>query len=501
MGFGQEECDFREFTEVTSLSEYKITGAFAGWHHSLFITSEGKVLACGCNSCGQLLLSSGPSSSGKFSQFQNDYREIFTPIETSVTSGASFCIAGSNSSIVFCGFVPPNTPNRVLRNTQDASSQPPQKAIMPPVDLSPKESTFDNQIESKKTESSLIPNSVKATNQEEAPSHTNLSTSESEAQKSHFKINDLEQQISDTNKNVSKLINSIEKKKTRIEILDQDSFHPIKELGSGLLGSSHLVSITDSIHSIGVLKVLNKNDPVIIQNVMRDLVQLNRFNHPNINKTYGIFLGNENIPPSILSHRCSQTIDDLVENKLISKTDSVCIIYQIASGMKHAHSLNIIHRNLKPSNVFVSSDQTVKICNFGIAKMMPQKEQLSLISGDDTKLFFFIAPEMMNDEPITEKVDVFSFGSLLYFILNNGEIPKMTVFDYIEGKTSDIPSSLTKSAKEMIEICMNRDPNVRPDFNTICENIFKHMFDFAEFTANEKQELKERMIKIKEISF
>ena len=54
-----------------------------------------------------------------------------------------------------------------------------------------------------------------------------------------------------------------------------------------------------------------------------------------------------------------QNIEEIVESKMISKSDAVCFIYEIAKGMKYTHSLKIVHRNLKPSNIFINSDFTI----------------------------------------------------------------------------------------------------------------------------------------------
>lgn len=103
LGIGQTIKSVEHFTEIVSLNQYRIVSAYAGFYHSLFQTLEGKILACGSNDYGQLLLSTGVS-----------YDYIYLPVETSITSGASFCIAGYNISAVFCGFLPPNNPNVTL---------------------------------------------------------------------------------------------------------------------------------------------------------------------------------------------------------------------------------------------------------------------------------------------------------------------------------------------------------------------------------------------------
>ena len=97
---GEETESVSTFTEISLLVGYEIRAAYAGCVHSLFETREGKILSCGSNSCGHLLLSS------------DSFEKVYSPKETTITSGASFCIAGNGNSVVFIeSGVPPNTPN------------------------------------------------------------------------------------------------------------------------------------------------------------------------------------------------------------------------------------------------------------------------------------------------------------------------------------------------------------------------------------------------------
>lgn len=101
LGIGKKtECEDK-FIEITALKGKKISHAYAGYDHSLFQAEDGQILSCGKNNFGQLLLENGPSK-------DCDY----TPVETSVKSGAKFCIAGNCLSVVFVDSnPPPNTPN------------------------------------------------------------------------------------------------------------------------------------------------------------------------------------------------------------------------------------------------------------------------------------------------------------------------------------------------------------------------------------------------------
>ena len=102
---------------------------------------------------------------------------------------------------------------------------------------------------------------------------------------------------------------------------------------------------------------------------------------------------------------------------MISKSDDFCFIYEISEGMGYVHFLKIVHRNLRPSNIFINSDLTIKISDFVITQMMFPKDQLSLIDANDTKLFFF----KFNNIP------------------NLRNILKMNVYDYIQCKVFEIP--------------------------------------------------------------
>lgn len=82
---GDKKTSLKEFIEITSLNKYKITAVSAGPKHSLFLTSEGKVLACGDNKSKQCF-------------YDNSINSILLPVETSIRSRGEFCISSHNSA-------------------------------------------------------------------------------------------------------------------------------------------------------------------------------------------------------------------------------------------------------------------------------------------------------------------------------------------------------------------------------------------------------------------
>ena len=104
LGLGEGTGQISTFTLISSLERFVIRAAYAGFCHSLFETVEGKILSCGHNGFGELLLSSGPGEN------------IYFPKETTITSGATFCITGNCLNVVFTGIdPPPNSPNMRIK--------------------------------------------------------------------------------------------------------------------------------------------------------------------------------------------------------------------------------------------------------------------------------------------------------------------------------------------------------------------------------------------------
>ena len=83
----------------------------------------------------------------------------------------------------------------------------------------------------------------------------------------------------------------------------------------------------------------------------------------------------------------------------------------------------------------------------------------------------YMAPELINGNTDNNnmKVDVYSFGVILYLILNKGEFPKIGFVDVGNGKKAEIPSSFTSFSKNLINKCWSFDPKDRPSFSEIFE--------------------------------
>lgn len=158
-------------------------------------------------------------------------------------------------------------------------------------------------------------------------------------------------------------------------------------------------------------------------------------NHPHILTIYEV--GEDEGRPYIAMELVDgDTIRQKIVNNALQLRETLEIAIQIASGLARAHELGIIHRDLKPENLMLSRDGYAKILDFGLAKLVAERdralvadsEQKTLIRGVETQsgtlmgTVNYMAPEQLLGQRVDRRCDVFSFGVVLCEMLT-GEAP------------------------------------------------------------------------------
>uniref|UniRef100_A0A674EGF1 mitogen-activated protein kinase kinase kinase n=1 Tax=Salmo trutta TaxID=8032 RepID=A0A674EGF1_SALTR len=141
----------------------------------------------------------------------------------------------------------------------------------------------------------------------------------------------------------------------------------------------------------------------------------------------------------------------------------------IAGGMNYLHLHKIIHRDLKSPNMLITHDDLVKISDFGTSKELFDKSMKMSFAGTVA----WMAPEVIRNEPVSEKVDIWSFGVVLWEMLT-GEVPYKDVDSsaiiWGVGNNSlnlPIPKSCPDGFKILLRQCWNCKPRNRPSFRQI----------------------------------
>ncbi|KAF5473080.1 hypothetical protein F2P56_009723 [Juglans regia] len=155
-----------------------------------------------------------------------------------------------------------------------------------------------------------------------------------------------------------------------------------------------------------------------------------------------------------------------LEPKTLPLQKLIAIALDIARGMEYIHSQGVIHRDLKPENILIDQDFHMKVADFGIACGEAYCDSLA----DDPGTYRWMAPEMIKHKSYGRRVDVYSFGLILWEMVA-GTIPyeDMTPVQaafavVIKNLRPPIPGDCPPAMRALIEQCWSLQPEKRPEF-------------------------------------
>ncbi|KAK3406688.1 hypothetical protein EUGRSUZ_K02846 [Eucalyptus grandis] len=144
---------------------------------------------------------------------------------------------------------------------------------------------------------------------------------------------------------------------------------------------------------------------------------------------------------------------------------------EIARGMKYLHSQRILHRDLKSENVLLGDDMSVKVADFGISCSESQCGNTKGFTGT----YRWMAPEMILEKHHTKKVDVYSFGIVMWELLTalipfEGMTPEQAAFAVSQKNARPpLPPECPPAIRRLISRCWSSNPNKRPHFDEIVQ--------------------------------
>ncbi|KAM5578337.1 serine/threonine-protein kinase EDR1-like [Rosa sericea] len=202
---------------------------------------------------------------------------------------------------------------------------------------------------------------------------------------------------------------------------------------------------------------------------------LSRIRHPNVI----LFLGACTKPPRLSMVTEYMEMGSLYylihlsgQKKKLSWRRKLKMLRDICRGLMCIHRMKIVHRDLKSANCLVNKHWAVKICDFGLSRIMTEANMKDSSSAGTPE---WMAPELIRNEPFTEKCDIFSFGVIMWELctLNRpweGVPPERVVYAVAnEGSRLDIPDN---PLGRLISDCW-AEPHLRPT----CDEILSRLVD------------------------
>ncbi|XP_011299586.1 mitogen-activated protein kinase kinase kinase 13 isoform X2 [Fopius arisanus] len=200
-----------------------------------------------------------------------------------------------------------------------------------------------------------------------------------------------------------------------------------------------------------------------------DIRHLRKLNHPNVVKFRGVCT--QAPCYCIVMEYCpyGPLYDLLRGGEKVPPPRLVSWSKQIAAGMAYLHAHKIVHRDLKSPNVLIGQGEVVKISDFGTSRELIEKSTRMSFAGTVA----WMAPEIIRNEPCSEKVDIWSYGVVLWELLS-GEVPYKDVDSsaiiWGVGNNSlhlPIPASCPEGYKLLVQQCWAAKPRNRPSFKHI----------------------------------
>jgi eukaryotic-like serine/threonine-protein kinase len=239
------------------------------------------------------------------------------------------------------------------------------------------------------------------------------------------------------------------------------------------------------------LKILPESfarDDNRIARFKREAQVLASLNHPNIAAIYHVEEA-DGVSALVMELVEGETLADRIARGPVALEDALPIARQITAALEAAHEQGIVHRDLKPANIKVREDGTVKVLDFGLAKlteaggtgeagraggdrlsMSPTITSPALITGVGTLLgtAAYMAPEQAKGKPADRRSDIWAFGCVLYGMLTGnrafaGEDIAETLAAIIktEPDWSALPAGLPVVITSLLRRCLKKEPRER----------------------------------------
>lgn len=240
-----------------------------------------------------------------------------------------------------------------------------------------------------------------------------------------------------------------------------DRFQILEVLGGGGMGMVYRAKHLMMQRSVAI-KILHTKmigNPDALKRFKVEAKAASNFSHPNILNIFDFGISNEGQPYMVMDFLDGLNLSALLENEgRVSSGRAVNMFLQTCSALAHAHAKEIIHRDVKPSNImlveFEGRKDFVKLVDFGIAKVLnpsiPEAENLTR-TGEVFGSPLYMSPEQCKGQVLDVRADIYSFGAVMYRVVSG--LPIFSTADALETmfkQVTEMPQPFAHACPDLV---------------------------------------------------
>ena len=239
----------------------------------------------------------------------------------------------------------------------------------------------------------------------------------------------------------------------------------------GIGGMANVFKAKDLIDDITVAVKILKDEYIQNEEFLRrfrnEAKAIAGLSHPNIVKVYDVIY-NDDVPAIVMEYIDGITLKEYIEREGVLKwKEALHYTVQILRALQHAHDKGIVHRDIKPQNIMLLMDGTIKVMDFGIARFA--RFETKTISGKVVGSVHYISPEQACGDVTDQKTDIYSIGVMLFEMLT-GRLPfeadaavsvAMMQVSKAPTRPREINDTIPEGLEEIILKAMQKDTKSR----------------------------------------
>lgn len=259
-----------------------------------------------------------------------------------------------------------------------------------------------------------------------------------------------------------------------------EGYEKIRTVGKGAFGTAVLYrKVADD--TLVVIKEVNMIDLTASERQMalNEVQVLSSLDHPNIISYFGSF-ERDGVLMIEMEYADGGTMAQMLSRRerRLDEREILMLFRQIVAAIRYMHDHNILHRDLKTANVFLNKDNTIKVGDFGISKMMTTRAQAQTVLGTP----YYISPEMCEGKQYDQKSDIWALGCILYEMaclqktFEGSNLPAL-VNKIMKGHFQPVPGGYSPGFRQLIHDLLQKDPVFRPTAAEILDSRLPKLLD------------------------